>query len=160
MKYLTPEGLAKIKQEVNELKTTKRQEIAKRLKEAKALGDLSENAEYTDAKEAQGFNEGRILDLEAIIKESTIIDTDKLRQNNNKKEVQIGSIIEVRLEAKNGKRDKKEYTIVSSHESEPHQGKISNESPIGQAFIGHKKGDIIEIVTPGGKIKYKILKIK
>jgi len=159
MKYLTPEGFQKIKQEVQELKTTKRQEIAKRLEEAKALGDLTENAEYADAKEAQAFNEGRILDLEAIIKESTIIDPEKLKQTNHNHQVQIGSSIEVKTESR-GKKEKKEYTIVSSQESDPQQGKISNESPTGQAFIGHRKGDTIEVATPGGKIKYKIIKVK
>ena len=157
MKYLTPEGLEKIKQELLVLRTTKRQEIAKRLEEAKALGDLTENAEYADAKEAQAFNEGRILDLEAIIKQSTIIDPTK--QTNHKKEVQLGSKIEVKQESK-GRKEKKEYVIVSSQEANPEEGKISNESPIGQAFMGHKKGETIEVVAPGGKIKCKILKVK
>ena len=153
MKYLTPEGLSKLKDELKERKTIKRQEIARRLKEAIALGDLSENTEYASTKEAQSFNEGRILELEATIKDAIII---KPSQNNGgKKKVELGSVIE----AKTGFL-KQVFNIVGSQEAQPSQGKISNESPLGKAFLGHEIGDIIEAETPKGKVKYKIISIK
>ena len=156
MKYLTPDGLEKIQTEVKELRTTKRHEIAKRLEEAKALGDLTENAEYASAKDAQSFNEGKILELEALIKESAVI--DPVKQSLNNKEVQLGSTIEAVKQ--NSTNEKQTFIIVGSHEAAPDQDKISNESPLGQAFLGRKNGDIIEVEAPNGKIKYKILKIK
>lgn len=157
MKYLTLEGLKKVKDELLERKTIKRQEIAKRLEEAKALGDLSENAEYAATKDDQAFNEGKILELETLMKEATVIDLSK-RQSTGQQTVQIGSVIEVKQE--NRKNEKKEFTIVSSQEAQPDIGKISNESPLGTAFLDHRKDDIIEVETPGGKIKYKIMMIK
>jgi transcription elongation factor GreA len=160
MKYISPEGLEKLKKELEERKTIKRQEIARRLEEAKALGDLSENTEYAAAKEAQAFNEGRILELEEIIKEATLIKPARKGQ----KEVQIGSLIEVKLisgsSSKGGSSKRQVFMIVGSQEAEPAQGKISNESPLGQAFFGHRVGDIIEVETPKGKAKYKIISIK
>ena len=152
MKYISAEGLKKIKEELEERRTTKRQEIAQRLEEAKTLGDLSENTEYSAAKESQAFNEGRILELEEIIKKATLIKPGKKSQ----KEVQIGSMIEVKLIG--GKRQS--FTIVGSQEAEPDQGKISNESPLGQAFLERQVGDIIEIETPKRKVKYKIVAIR
>jgi len=166
MKYITPEGLQKLKEELVERKTTKRQEIAQRLEEAKALGDLTENTEYATAKEAQAFNEGRILELEEMIRNAVVV-SQKSRQT---KKVQIGSVVEVklinqkqsRLSAllKGDKSTKKVFTIVGSHEAHPTEGKISNESPLGQAFLNHQVGDIIEAETPKGKVRYKIVSIK
>jgi len=166
MKYITPEGLQKLKEELAERKTTKRQEIAQRLEEAKALGDLTENTEYATAKEAQAFNEGRILELEAMIRDTVVVS----QKRGQSKGVQIGSVVEVklinqkqsRLSAllKGDKSTKKVFTIVGSHEAHPTEGKISNESPLGQAFLNHQVGDIIEAETPKGKVRYKIVSIK
>ncbi|MBI4708796.1 MAG: transcription elongation factor GreA [Candidatus Portnoybacteria bacterium] len=149
MKYLSKEGLEQVKKEVEELKL-KRQEIAKRLEEAKALGDLSENAEYLQAKEAQAFNEGRILELEDVLKNAMVIN-----KNGGSSVVQIGGTVEVSSQA-----GKQTFTIVGSEESNPAEGKISNESPLGKAFLGHKVGETVQVETPKGKINYKILAIK
>lgn len=152
--YLTPEKLKKLKEELEERRTAKRQEIAQRLEEAKVLGDLSENMEYTSAKEAQAFNEGRILELEEITKKATVI--KKSRKNQRK--VEIGSVVEAKTEDNPG--HSREFSIVGSEEAEPSAGKISNESPLGRAFLGHQLGDIIEVETPKKKLKYKITAIK
>ncbi len=155
MKYISPEGLEKLKKELKERQTAKRQEIAQRLDEAKSLGDLSENAEYSSAKEAQSFNEGRIMELDSIIKESTILKPARKGQ----KRVKIGAVIEVKM-INNGPSGKQTFMIVGSQEADPGQGKISNESPLGQAFLDREIGDIIEVETPKGKVKYKIMGIK
>jgi len=155
MKYISPEGLKKLKEELEECKTIKRQEIATRLEEAKSLGDLSENAEYSSAKEAQSFNEGRIFELEKIIKESILIKPGRKGQ----KKISIGTVFEVKLI--NGSPSKKQvFTIVGFQEADPINGKISNESPLGKAFLGNQIGDIIEVETPKKKNKYKIMGIK
>lgn len=164
MKYISPEGLEKLKKELEERKTIKRQEIVQWLEEAKSLGDLAENSEYAAAKEAQAFNEGRILELTEIIKRATLIKPIK----KGEKTVQVGSMVEVKLmegdtlkRLFSGKPSKRQvFTIVGSQESDPTKGKISNESPLGKAFLGHQKGDIIEAETPKGKTKYKIISIK
>ncbi len=159
MSYISSGGLEKLKQELQERKTIKRQEIARRLEEAKSLGDLSENMEYTSAKEEQAFNEGRILELEKIIKESSIIQAPI---KSSRQKVQLGSVVEVKMLDKNGKikNDKQVFSIIGSQESNPLEGKISNESPLGKAFLGHQVNDIIEVSTPRGKVKYKIIKIR
>jgi transcription elongation factor GreA len=149
MKYLSKEGLEQLKKELEELKL-KRQEIAQRLEEAKALGDLSENTEYLQAKEAQGFNEGKILELEEVLKNAVVIS-----KNGGNSVVQIGGTVEV-----NSQGEKQVFTIVGSEEANPAQGKISNESPLGRAFLGHKAGDVIEVETPRGKANYKITSVK
>jgi len=156
MKYISIESLRKIKEELKDREITKRQEIAKRLEEAKELGDLSENAEYSSAKEAQAFNEGKIIELKEIIEKSTLI---KLTRKIQKK-IQIGSIIEAKLINGRSGSKKQTFIIVGFHEADPAQGKISNESPIGQAFLEHQVGDIIEVGTPNGNMKYKIIGIK
>jgi len=161
MKYISAEGLKKLKKELEERRTIKRQEIAQRLESAKDLGDLSENAEYAAAKETQAFNEGRILELEEIVKEAALIRPSRKKQ----KEVEVGSVVEVKLidrvsSAEGLFAKRQTFTIVGFHEAEPGQGKISNESPLGQAFFGHQVGDIIEVETPKGKVKYKIVGIK
>ena len=149
MKYISQEGLGQQKKELELLKE-KRQEIAKRLEEAKALGDLSENHEYISAREAQAFNEGKIQELEQFLRDAVVID-------NHKKSniVQIGQTIEVKA---NGK--KQIFTIVGSEEANPSLGKISNESPLGKAFLGKKIDEAVDVETPGGLVKYKILSIK
>ena len=147
--YLSEEGLEQCKQELEELKL-KRQETAKRLEEAKALGDLSENQDYSSAREAQAFNEGKILELEQLLREATVID-----KNHRSSVARIGSTIEVRA---NGKTQS--FTIVGSEEANPATGKISNESPLGKSFLDRKAGDKVEVETPGGKVVYTIVTIK
>ncbi len=148
--YLSQEGIETIKKELQELKIKKRQEIAKRLQEAKDLGDLSENAEYFEAKEAQSFNESRIIELEKLLKNAVVIETP-----SEENIVRVGSIIEVK--SNNGSEI---FNIVGSAEAKPQEGKISNESPLGRAFLGRKIGDEIEIKSPSGITKYKIIKIE
>jgi transcription elongation factor GreA len=147
--YLSPEGLEQHKKELEDLKL-KRQEIAQRLEEAKALGDLSENTEYLQVREAQAFNEGKILELEQLLREAQVID-----KNKKNSVVQIGSTVEIK---NNGKSQN--FTIVGSEEANPAGGKISNESPLGKAFLGHRTGEAVEVETPGGKVSYKITSIK
>ena len=148
--YLSQEGIETVKKELQELKTKKRQEIAKRLQEAKDLGDLSENAEYFEAKEAQSFNESRIIELEKLLKNAVVIETP-----SEEIIIRVGSTIEVK--SNNGPET---FNIVGSAEAKPQEGKISNESPLGRAFLGRKIGDEIEVKTPGGITKYKIIKIE
>lgn len=149
MKYISSKKLRELKKELTELKA-KRNEIARRIHEAQERGDISESAEYAEVKEVQAFNEGRIRELEQIINEAVVI--------SKKKKCDL---IEVGCQfvAKN-KQGKREFIIVGSEESEPEQGKISNESPLGRAFLGKKKGDQVKTQTPGGRVVYKILQIK
>lgn len=154
-KYISQEDLENFKKELQLLKTTKRQEIAERIEEAKSLGDLSENAEYIESREAQAFNEGRIRELEELVKNSVIIDENK-QKTGKKTAVEVGDTIEV----KNEKGDKMTFTIVGSNGADPSQNKISNESPLGKAFLFRIPGEEVEALTPMGKLKYKILAIK
>jgi len=148
--YLTKERLDEIKKELEYLKKEDRIEIAERLKRAKEYGDLSENSEYADAKEAQSKLESRIFELQEIIRNATLI-----KKSARKDIVSIGSTIEVKKGFKTIK-----YTIVGSREAKPEASLISNESPLGKAFLGRKIGDTVEIETPSGKTKYKIAKIE
>ncbi len=152
--YITSEGFVKLKKELDDLKNIKRKEIADRIQDAKELGDLSENAEYAEAKNEQSFVEGRIAQLENLLKNVTIIDNSSIVQGKDNT-VHVGCNVE--LEAHNKKLS---YTIVGSNEADPEKGFISNESPLGQAFLGHKIGEQIEIEVPSGKVIYKILGIK
>jgi transcription elongation factor GreA len=147
---ITKEGYDKLKNELENLLKVKRPEIAKRIETAKELGDLSENAEYHEAKDAQAFNDGRIIELQTTLKNVRIVDS-----NGSKNEVSMGSTVEIEF---NG--EKREFKIVSFNEAEPSKGLISNESPLGVAFLERKKGDEVEVNTPKGVIKYKILNIK
>ena len=147
--YLTKEGLEKIKKELDHLKNVKRKEIAKTLQHAASFGDLKENFAYHQAKDDQAFLEGRILDLERIIREAKIIE----KKASNK--VQIGSVVELSAGKKNQK-----FQIVGSKESDPTKDKISFESPLGQALLGKSPGEKVEVDSPEGKIKYKIIKIE
>lgn len=149
--FLTKEGLQKLKKELDELINKKRPEVIKRIKEAKAYGDLSENSEYEDAKNEQSFIEGKISELENMIKNAQIIDKKDKKSNV----VSLGSTIVASLDGKDN-----EYTIVGSAEADPSAGKISNESPIGKALLDKKTGDEIEVEVPAGKIKFKIKSIK
>jgi transcription elongation factor GreA len=148
-KYFTPEGLEKLKNELRALKTEKRAEIAERLKKAISYGDLSENADYSEAKEQQAFIEGRILELDALIKNAKIVS-----KNLRAGWVQVGSVILVKTD---GTQEK--FKIVGAEEASPMQGKISIESPLGIAFLNKPEGAIIKVSAPQGDIKYKILKI-
>jgi len=150
--YVTPEAYKALKQELEELKTKKRKEIAEIIQDAKELGDLAENAAYQEAKDAQSVLETRILQLEMFLKNISII-----RHSSNNHVIELGSTIEVKSLTKS--RNKKVFTIVGSHEAKPIEGRISNESPLGRAFLGHSKGEIILVNTPQGEVKYKILKI-
>lgn len=149
---LTEEGLAKIKQELEHFRIHKRHEVAERLKEAIAQGDLSENAEYDAAKEEQAFVESRIITLENMIRNAKIIVPD----NKDKNIVSIGSKVTIQ-ELPEG--DTESYSIVGSAESDPLSGKISNESPIGSELIGKKVGETVTVPAPSGTIQFKIVKI-
>lgn len=149
-RLVTKEGLEKLQQEFEERTTTIRQEIANAIKEAKEQGDLSENAEYSAAKERQTENEARIAQLEAMIKESKVVEHDK-----DDASAQIGSKVSVKT-----KGQEYVFEIVGSNEANPAERKISNESPIGQALIGACEGDNVEVETPGGVVKYEILSVK
>lgn len=149
--YLTPEGEAKLKSELEELKGPRREELAQRLRSAIQMGDLSENADYHKAKEDQGFLEGRIKELEAILRNSVIIE-----KTANTGIVTIGSHVTIQEEG----FDPETYHIVGPTEADPRQGRISHESPIGRALMDKKVGDFAETEAPGGKIKFKIIKIE
>lgn len=149
-KYLlTAEGLQKLKRELEVLVSERRKEVIERIQEAVAHGDLSENADYAQAKEEQAFIEGRIQELEEMIKNAELIKTD-----GNKGIVSVGSTVKVRVNG--GERS---YTIVGSNEANPAKGRISNESLVGRRLLGLKPGDKVEVETPGGKITYEILEI-
>ncbi|MBM4428027.1 MAG: transcription elongation factor GreA [Chloroflexi bacterium] len=148
--YLTPEGEAKLKAELEELKGPRREELAARLRSAIQMGDLSENADYHKAKEDQGFLEGRIQELEAILRNSIIIEKSASRDI-----VSIGNHITIQEEG----FDPETYHLVGPTEADPRNGKISHESPIGKALMNKKVGEVAEAEAPGGKIKFKILKI-
>lgn len=151
--YLTQEGLEKLRAELEDLKKHQRPEMILRLEAAKALGDLSENAEYHDAKDAIAFIEGSIREIEMKLNDYQIIqDASTIKAGGN---VGIGSTIEVEVKGK-----EKTYQIVGSSEADPSGGRISNESPLGSAFLGHKKGDIVTVQTPGGDVDYTILQVK
>ena len=149
--YLTPEGEAKLNAELQDLKGPKREELSKRLRSAIQMGDLSENADYHKAKEDQGFLEGRIQELEAILRNAIII-----KETKSSGIIFIGSHVTIQEDT----FDPETYHLVGPTEADPRQGRISYESPIGRALMDKKVGDVAEAETPGGKIKFKILKIK
>lgn len=147
--YLTKDGFKKLQTELDELIHVRRKELANRIQEAKELGDLSENAEYQEAKNEQGFNEGRIEELENILKQAVIID-----HNQGSATIQVGSTVQ----ASSGGKTLTLY-IVGSNEADPLAGRISNESPLGQALLGRKAGEQISVPTPKGQAEYSITKI-
>ena len=149
MEYVSSQKLRQLKKELEELRG-KRNEIAKRIQEAQEKGDISESAEYAEAKEAQAFNQGRIQELKQIINDAVVIP-----KKRNCDLVNVGC--QVIVKNKDGKR---EFTIVGSEEADPAQGKISNESPLGRAFLGKKKNDEVKVQTPIGRVHYKIMQIK
>jgi transcription elongation factor GreA len=149
--YITAEGEAKLKAELEELKGPKRDELAQRLRSAIQMGDLSENADYHKAKEDQGFLEGRIKELEAILRNAVIIE-----KKGNLGVITIGSMVTLQ----EGSEEPETYHLVGPTEADPRKGRISHESPIGRAIMDKKVGDVAEAETPGGKIKFKIIKIE
>jgi transcription elongation factor GreA len=148
---LTPEGMANLKAELDELTTRRRREVAQRIKEAREFGDISENAEYDDAKNEQAMLEARIASLEDKLRSATVIDASQVTNEM----VGVGSVVHVKDEK--GKSVK--YTIVGSAEASPGEMKLSNESPVGKALVGRKRGEEVTITTPRGKRKLKITKI-
>jgi len=148
---LTPEGLANLKAELDELTTRRRREVAQRIKEAREFGDITENAEYDDAKNEQAMLEARIATLEDKLRSATVIDASDIGTDV----VGVGSIVHVKDEA--GKSTK--YTIVGSAEASPGEMKLSNESPVGKALLGHRRGEQVTISTPKGQRRLKITKI-
>ena len=148
--YLTPEGEIKLKSELAELKGPRREELAQRLRSAIQMGDLSENADYHKAKEDQAFLEGRIQEIEAVLRNAIIIEKSQ------------GDIVSVgcHVTIQEADFDPETFYVVGAKEADPRHGKISNESPIGSALLNHKVGDVVEADTPGGKIRFKILKVE
>jgi len=148
--YLTKERLEELRQELDDLKNKSRADVAERLKRAKEYGDLSENAEYAEAKEEQASVETRIFELEELLKKAVII-----KKSEGGDKVEVGSTVTV----KKGEQIM-QYSIVGSYEAEPSAGKISDQSPLGHAFLGHRVGDDITVETPSGKAMYQITKIE
>jgi transcription elongation factor GreA len=151
---LTPEGYEQLRAELDTLRTTKRREIAERIAAAREFGEIAENAEYDDAKNEQMMLEHRISQLEERLGNARVIDTKKVDTSV----VSIGSVVRLRdVDAK----ETVEYFIVGSAEANPAERKLSNESPVGRAIIGRKKGETVEVITPrGSKVKFKIMEIK
>ncbi|TSC91928.1 MAG: transcription elongation factor GreA [Parcubacteria group bacterium Licking1014_17] len=148
--YFTREGLEKLKEELRECVEKIRPEIAAKIYESKELGDISENAEFAEAKNAQAMNEGKIEELTEIIKNAVIIEHEIGHQDV----IAVGSTVKAK-----SSEGVKVFTIVGIAETNPAAGLISNQSPLGTAFLGHKKGDKVEVNTPGGKTEYKILEV-
>ncbi len=151
---LTAEGLKKLEDELENLRSVRRPEVAERLKLAISYGDISENSEYDDAKSEQAFIEGRILELEQMINTATIIDGKASKKKNV---VYVGSTVVVKdMETK----EEETYTIVGTTEADPFKNRISNESPVGAAILGCKVNTVVQVNTPVGELSYKILKVK
>lgn len=150
---LTVEGLAKLEEELDYLKSKRRAEVALRIKQALAFGDISENSEYDEAKNEQAFVEGRIAQIENILKTAKVIDEDDIQTDT----VSVGNKVTLK-DIEFG--DEVEYSIVGSAEADPINLKISNESPVGKALIGKAVGSVVDIMVPDGIIKYQILSIK
>jgi transcription elongation factor GreA len=149
---LTKEGLSRLENELEHLKTVKRREVADRIKQALAFGDITENAEYDDAKNEQAFVEGRIAMLEKMLRNARVISEEDIQSEV----VGLGTRVKLKdLEY----QDEFEYMIVSSAEADPGAAKISNESPVGEALLGKKPGDTIEVEVPVGTVRYKVIAI-
>ena len=148
--YLTAAGAIRLKSELEQLKGASRTEIAQRLRAAIQMGDLSENADYHKAKEDQAFLEGRILELEYLLKNAIIIE-----ENNHSDVVDVGVTVTIQ----EGEEPPETYYLVGAKEADPRNGRISNESPIGRALMGHQVGDVVTVATPAGEISLKIIKI-
>lgn len=151
--YMTQEGQEKLEEELNYLKTDKRQEVVERIKEARGFGDLSENSEYDAAKEEQAFVESRIGQVETMIRNAVIIEND----NDNPNMVALGKSITF-VELPDGEEET--YQIVGSAEADPFEGKISNDSPIAKSLLGHEVGSEVSVATPGGDMQVKITNVE
>ena len=148
--YLTKERLEEFKAELDDLKNKRRNDVAQRLRQAKEYGDLSENSEYAEAREEQANVEMRIFEIEDLLKSAVIIE-----KNGSADVVAVGSVVTIK------KGDKTStYAIVGKYEAKPEEGRISDESPLGKAFLGHKPGDKVAVATPAGSATYEILKIE
>ena len=150
---MTYEGVKKLEEDLEYLKTVKRKEITEKIKVALSFGDLSENSEYDEAKNEQAFVEGRIIQLENMLKNVSIVDESEISTDT----ITVGSIVKV-FDYDMDQED--EFTIVGSAEADPMENKISNESPVGSAFMGKKVGDEVEAIVPDGISKFKILEIR
>lgn len=150
---LTPEGLRRLEDELEHLKTVRRKEVAERIKQSKEFGDLMENSEYEDAKNEQAFVEGRILQLELMLRNAKVIDNHGVPPDL----VAVGSTVRLK-DLMTG--EEITFMIVGSAEADPDQDKISNESPVGRALLGKHKGDVVEVTVPAGKLRYGVLQIK
>jgi transcription elongation factor GreA len=150
--YLTAEGARRLQKELAELKGPQRQAISKRLREAIQNGDLSENADYHKAKEDQGFLEGRIQELEYLLRNAIIVE----EKSGPRETVEVGTRVTVQEHG----QDPEIFYLVGAKEADPRSGKISHESPIGRALMGHRRGDLVEVETPGGKLRFKIVKVE
>ena len=153
-KFLTKEGFQKLQDELDHLRTAKRQEVAERLHEAMEGGELIENAEYEAAKNEQAFVEGRIQELEMLLASARVIEDDE--KNHHTGLVTIGSTVTIQEQG----YEAETYTIVGAAEANPREGKISNESPIGKAILNRNVGDTVHVETPDGTYKVKIIKVK
>lgn len=149
---MTPEGLQKLEQELEYLKSVRRHEVAERIKQAREFGDISENSEYEDAKNEQAFIEGRILTLENLLRNARLID----EANIDNFEVSVGSTVQVR---DLGTGEDITYSIVGPTETNPLERRISNQSPVGRALLGHRVGDIVDVKVPAGTLHYQIVNI-
>ncbi|MFO7312286.1 MAG: transcription elongation factor GreA [Bacillota bacterium] len=149
---LTAEGLAKLEKELEHLKTVRRREVAARIKQALEFGDISENSEYDDAKNEQAFVEGRILQLEKMLRHARVID----EAEGPADVVTLGARVRLK-DLQSG--DEVEYQVVGSAEADPFNNRISNESPVGQAIMGKRPGTIVEVKAPAGVLKYQILEV-
>ncbi len=150
---MTYDGMRKLEEELNDLKVVKRKEISQKIKEAREQGDLSENAEYDAAKDEQRDIEARIEELEKILKNAEIVDEDGIRTGKASIGCKV-TILDVEFD------EQTEYKIVGATEANVLKGLISNESPLGRAIIGHKKGEVLKVETPAGIVEYKIMKIE
>ncbi len=149
---LTYDGLAKLEKELEYLKTVRRREVAQRIKQALEFGDITENSEYEDAKNEQGFIEGRILSLEKMLRNARVLDEQEVETDK----ISLGSQVWLK-DLENG--EELQYTIVSSAEADPALNKISDESPVGRALLGRKAGEEVEVHAPAGILRYRIEKI-
>lgn len=152
--YLTEEGLADLKKELEELTKAKRPEVLTRVSAARDLGDLSENAEYAAAREELSFIDGRIDEIEELLKQVTIIHEEK-GKSNGKRVIKLGSTVVLHLDGK-----KETFTVVGEWEADPNEKKISHESPLGKALLGKKEGEKVEVEAPAGKILYTIVDVR
>lgn len=151
--FLTKDGFQKLQEELDFLRTTKRQEVADRLHEAMEGGELIENAEYEAAKNEQAFVEGRIQELDLLLATANIIEDNGKPKKNDA--IQVGSKVTI----KEGNFEAETFVIVGAAEADPRKGKISNESPIGKSILSHKVGDTVKVETPGGTYNVKIIKV-